>query len=77
MVKAKPLNDVVTKPWETFLTSDVQGYEIDLFRKQERTGRPTGDESSIKMLEQLLDRNLKPQNLDQKRKISKVPPEFN
>ena len=75
MAKAKPLNDMGTKPWEMFLTSYLQKQKIDLFGKQERTGRPTGDESFIEMLEQLIFRNLNLKNMDQKRKISKVSPE--
>ncbi len=50
---------VVNKPWEMFLKKDVQGQEIELFRKHERTGRPLGNDSFIETLGMLLDRNLK------------------
>ncbi len=42
-----------------FLKKDVQGQEIELFRKHERTGRPLGNDSFIETLGMLLDRNLK------------------
>jgi hypothetical protein len=34
--------------------------EMALFRKHERTGRPTGDDAFIERLERVLDRPLKP-----------------
>ena len=71
LVKTKPLNDLVTKPWEQFLMSDVEEHEIDLFRRHERTGRPMGNETFIDMLESLLDRTLKPQKPGPKSKRDK------
>ncbi len=66
---------MVTGPWDVFLMSDVGQKEIDLFRKQEGTGRPMGDETLIDMLENLLDRTLKPQNLNlNPKRVSRVSP---
>ncbi|MFA6012706.1 MAG: transposase [Desulfobacteraceae bacterium] len=61
LVKTRPLLDMVKKSWKRFLSTDAQEMEIEMFRKHERTGRPIGDDSFIETLEQLLDRNLKPQ----------------
>ena len=68
LVKTKPLLEMVNKPWENFLTFDVQEPEIELFRKHERTGRPLGVDSFIKKIELLLDRKLKPQKPGPKKK---------
>jgi putative transposase len=61
LVKSKPLLDIVTTPWDEFLSSDVKDQEIEMFRKHERSGRPIGKDSFIETLELLLDRNLTPQ----------------
>jgi len=68
LVKTKPLLEMVNKPWENFLTFDVQEPEIELFRKHERTGRPLGVDSFIEKMELLLDRKLKPQKPGPKKK---------
>jgi len=47
LVKTKPLQEIVNKPWEKFLVFDVQEQEIELLRKHERTGRPLGSDSFI------------------------------
>jgi putative transposase len=61
LVKTKPLLEMVKSPWKKFLSADARESEMALFRKHERTGRPMGDDAFIEKLEQLLDRNLKPQ----------------
>jgi putative transposase len=61
LVKSEPLLKIIQKPWKSYLNDDVQNDEIELFRKHERTGRPIESLSFIETLEQLLDRNLKPQ----------------
>ncbi len=61
LVKIKPLLTIIQKSWKSYLNNDVKDDEIELFRKHERTGRPIGNSSFIDTLEQLLDRNLKPQ----------------
>ncbi|MBW1759176.1 MAG: transposase [Deltaproteobacteria bacterium] len=68
LVKIKPLQKIVNKPWEKFLAFDVQEQEIELFRKHERTGRPLGSDSFIEKMELLLDRKLKPQKPGPKKK---------
>ncbi|MBW2100842.1 MAG: transposase [Deltaproteobacteria bacterium] len=68
LVKTKPLQKIVNKPWEKFLAFDVQEQEIELFRKHERTGRPLGSDSFIEKMELLLDRKLKPQKPGPKKK---------
>ena len=68
LVKTKPLLEIANKPWEMFLTSDIQEQEIALLRKHERTGRPLGGDSFIESLERLLDRDLKPQKPGPKKK---------
>lgn len=68
LVKAKPLLEVVSRPWEVFLADDVQDHEIELFRKHERTGRPMGNESFIETLEEKLARKLKPEKPGPKKK---------
>jgi len=60
LVKTKPLLEIVNKPWEDFLSVDVQEQEIALFRKHEQTGRPLGTDSFIGTMEHHLDRRLKP-----------------
>jgi putative transposase len=67
--KTKPLNDLVSKPWEQFLMSDVDEHEIGMFRRHERTGRPMGDVSFIDMLESRLSRSLRPKKPGPKLKI--------
>ncbi len=61
LVKTNPLLKIIQKPWETYFSGDVQSDQIEMFRKHERTGRPIGSPSFIEVLENLLDRNLKPQ----------------
>ncbi len=68
LVKTKPLQEVVNKPWGKFLALDVQEQEIELLRKHERTGRPLGSDSFIEKMEFLLDRKLKPQKPGPKKK---------
>jgi len=68
LVKTKPLQKIVNKPWEKFLAFDVQEQEIELLRKHERTGRPLGAGSFIEKMELLLDRKLKPQKPGPKKK---------
>jgi len=41
---------------------------METFRKHERSGRPLGDVDFIEKMEVLLDRKLKPQKLDPKKK---------
>jgi hypothetical protein len=45
---------------------DAQETEMALFRKHERTDRPTGDDAFIEKLERLLDRRLKLKNQAQR-----------
>ncbi len=61
LVKTEPLLKIIQTPWKSYLNDDVQNDEIELFRKHESTGRPLGSLPFIETLEQLLDRNLKPQ----------------
>ena len=61
LVKTKPLLEIMSNPWEAFLSVDAQDPEIKLFRKHERTGRPLGTNSFIGTMELLLGRKLKPQ----------------
>lgn len=68
LVQAKPLLDIVTKTWKKFLSFDLQDFEMALFRKHERTGRPLGEDSFIERMELLLDRQLKPQKPGPKKK---------
>ena len=68
LVKTKPLLEIVNKPWEDFLSVDAQEQEIALFRKHERTGRPLGTDSFIGTMEHLLDRRLKPQKPEPKKR---------
>jgi putative transposase len=58
----------VNKPWKQFLSVDVSVPEIELFRKHERTDRPLGEDAFIEKLEHILDRTLKPQKPEPKRK---------
>ena len=75
LVKTRPVLEIVNKPWKKFLASDVQEFEMELFRKHERTGRPLGEASFIEKMELLLDRRLKLRKPGPKKKISKVSPE--
>jgi putative transposase len=68
LVKTKPLQEIVNKPWEKFLAIDVQEQEIALLKKHERTGRPLGTDSFIEKIELLLDRKLKPKKPGPKKK---------
>ena len=68
LVKTKPLLEIVNRPWEKFLSSDVQEPEIELFRKHERTGRPLGEDRFIKKMESLLNRRLQSQKSGPKKK---------
>jgi len=68
LVKTKPLLEMVNSPWEDFLAIDAQEPEIELFRKNERTGRPLGADSFIGTMELLLGRKLKPQKPGPKKK---------
>ncbi|MBC8441221.1 MAG: transposase [Deltaproteobacteria bacterium] len=68
LVKTRPLLEIVNQPWRKFLSFDVQGPAIELFRKHERTGRPLGEELFIKKMESLLDRKLRPQKPGPKKK---------
>jgi len=52
---------MIESPWGKFLSVDARDLDMELFRKQERTGRPTGDDAFIEQLERLLDRELKPE----------------
>ena len=38
IVKTSPLLEIVNTPWIDFLSSDIHAFEIELFRKHERTG---------------------------------------
>jgi len=60
LVKTAPLSEMVNKSWQQFLSVDVNGPEIELLRRHERTGRPLGEESFIKKVESLLNRRLMP-----------------
>jgi putative transposase len=60
LVQTKPLLAMIKSPWKKFLSVDAQESEMALFRKHERTGRPTGNDAFIERLERLLDRPLKP-----------------
>ena len=42
LIKTKPLVEMVNKPWDDFLSYDVDKIEMEVFRKHERTGRPLG-----------------------------------
>ncbi len=53
---------------ERFLGEDVQESEIELFRRNERTGRVLGTDSFIEKMELFLDRKLKPQKPGPKKK---------
>lgn len=68
LVKTKPLQEIVNKPWKKFLDFDVQAQEIELLRKHERTGRPLGADAFIEKMEFLLNRKLKPQKPGPKKK---------
>ena len=68
LVQAKPLLDIVTKTWKKFLSFDLQDFEMELFRKHERTGRPLGEDSFIEKMEVLLGRQLTPQKPGPKKK---------
>ena len=68
LVKTKPLQEIVNKPWKKVLDFDVQESEIELLRKHERTGRPLGAYSFIEKMELLLGRKLKPQKPGPKKK---------
>lgn len=68
LVKTKPLQKIVNKPWKKFLAFDAQEQEIALLKKHERTGRPLGADSFIEKMELLLDRRLKPKKPGPKKK---------
>jgi len=68
LVQTKPLLDIVTKTWKKFLAFDLQDFEMEMFRKHERTGRPLGEDSFIEKMEVLLDRQLTPQKPGPKKK---------
>ncbi len=59
LIKIKPLVEMVNKPWNEFLSYDVEEMEMEVFRKHERTGRPLGGDSFVGSLEEMLGRNLK------------------
>ena len=59
LIKIKPLVEMVNKPWNEFLSYDVDEIEMEIFRKHERTGRPLGGDSFVGILEEMLGRNLK------------------
>ena len=59
LIKTKPLVEIVNKPWNEFLSYDVDEMEMEVFRKHERTGRPLGGDSFVGKLEEMLGRNLK------------------
>ena len=59
LIKTKPLLEMVNKPWNKFLSYDVEEIEMEVFRKHERTGRPLGGDSFVGRLEKMLGRNLK------------------
>ncbi len=50
---------MANKPWNEFLSYDVDEIEMEVFRKHERTGRPLGGDSFVGRLEEMLGRNLK------------------
>ena len=60
LVKARPLCDMIGMPWKQFLATDVTNPEIEIFRKYERTGRPLGEETFIRQIEDVLGRRLRP-----------------
>ena len=70
LVKTLPLLKIIQTPWDRFLKKDVSHDEIELFRKHERTGRPTGHPNFMEHLEILFDHNLKPQKPGLKMKDS-------
>ena len=59
LIKRKPLVEMINKPWNEFLSYDVEETEMEVFRKHERRGRPLGGDSFIGSLEEMLGRNLK------------------
>jgi putative transposase len=69
LVKVKPLLEIVNKPWEEFLASDVKKSQIELFRKHERTGRPLGNDTFVEKMELVLERKLRPQKPGPKKTV--------
>ena len=61
LVTCRPMLRRVSKPWEQFISVDVEGKEVASFRRHERTGRPLGTDSFIQDMETLLKRRLRPQ----------------
>ncbi|MEW6359983.1 MAG: transposase, partial [Planctomycetota bacterium] len=57
LVKVKPLLDRV-EDWSGFLSGDVDGDDVELLRRHERTGRPLGSASFVHRLEVALGRIL-------------------
>ena len=45
---------MVNKPWNEFLSYDVEEMEMEIFRKHERTGWPLGGDFFIGRLEKML-----------------------
>ncbi len=68
LVKTRPLQGIVNRPWGEVISSDVQAQEIGICRKNERSGRPLGEDLFIKKMESILDRRLKPQKPGLKKK---------
>jgi len=69
LVKVAPLLDLVQN-WSDFLLSSCTEAELDTIRRQERTGRPYGDDSFVEKLESLLHRQIKPKKRGPKPKNS-------
>jgi len=60
LVKTSPLLEIVNTLWKDFLSSGIKESEVELFRKQERTGRPLEKMIFVKQLETILNRKLRP-----------------
>jgi len=69
LVRVAPLLDLVQN-WSDFLLSSCTEAELDTIRRQERTGRPYGDDSFVEELESLLHRQIKPKKRGPKPKNS-------
>ena len=68
LVKVSPALSIVQDDWKSFLSEAESFEQIETFRKHERTGRPLGSASFVQILEQKLDRILKPQKPGRKPK---------
>jgi putative transposase len=60
LVECRALLEMVHADWKAFLMKAVDKDTVEIFRKQERTGRPIGDNDFIEKLEKITGRHLKP-----------------